>query len=284
MVIVKLKGGIGNQLFQYAFASGLANKTACKIILDSSFFQAQSKRTLDLYKYQTFQFKNPNSLGLRLQVWLSKVLLRMPNIFGKTKLIIEDEVVLPADIFKLSYSGITIFDGYWQDERYFKFIRDQLLTEIRPLSLSDLSKNLLKALSLPQTVAIHIRRGDYVTDSNANMTHGTCSLAYYHAAIELAKSKFKSPIFYIFSDDIPWCRRHFSNILNINFVSSDVPDHEALYLMSKCGANIIANSSFSWWAGWLNNRPGSWVICPDKWFADKSRKNEHPGAPSWIKI
>ena len=133
-------------------------------------------------------------------------------------------------------------------------------------------------------VSVHVRRGDYVNNKNANAFHGVCSPEYYRKAIELIAKRVDSPKYFVFSDDIEWVKEHIE-IPNAVFVSQkDIADHEELVLMSKCKHAIIANSSFSWWGAWLNANPNKLVIAPKQWVSD-SRVNTVDAIPAeWVRI
>ena len=179
----------------------------------------------------------------------------------------------------------TYFDGFWQNEKYFK----EFDTELQSIfsmkgRLSTSSIVYEEQIKESNSVSLHVRRGDYVTSKLTNEIHGTCSLDYYQKAVSMIESKIKNPVFYLFSDDIPWVKDNFSFIENKKFIQLDdeTPPHDEIHLMSLCDHNIIANSSFSWWGAWLNNNKEKIVIAPFKWFNDKSFDVTDLNPKSWL--
>ncbi|MGZ3920772.1 MAG: alpha-1,2-fucosyltransferase, partial [Bacteroidia bacterium] len=177
-------------------------------------------------------------------------------------------------------------DGFWQSEKYFASIKNILLNEFTPsYELSSEEKKLVSEISSCNSVGIHVRRGDYVHLKSASEYHGTCSMDYYNVAIEYLNKKTMSPFFFIFSDDLAWCRENFKHIANVSFV--DVKNAHSgldLYLMSCCKHNIIVNSSYSWWAAWLNRNEDKIVIAPKNWFAAGVSQNEDLLPATYIKL
>jgi hypothetical protein len=163
----------------------------------------------------------------------------------------------------------TYLDGYWQSENYFKNIRHILLKEFSPAyDLRNGDKEIISGINDSNSVGVHVRRGDYVNLKSANEFHGVCGMDYYSKAISLIKEQTKSPVFFIFSDDPDWCKENFKHIPGVKVVQSKSGQSSAeLFLMSMCKHNIIANSSYSWWSGWLNTNETKMVIAPKNWFA-----------------
>ncbi len=180
-------------------------------------------------------------------------------------------------------------DGYFQCEKYFCNIRSILLKEFTlKSSLSSYSSSLKKNIeSFENTVSLHVRRGDYVSNKVFSDVHGTCNLDYYKKAIEYISKEFEDIKFFVFSDDIAWTKENI-DIENVIYVDSEenrIP-HEDMYLMSLCSHNIIANSSFSWWGAWLNQNNEKIVIAPKRWFSDDKMQNQSLDIvpSSWIRI
>lgn len=176
-------------------------------------------------------------------------------------------------------------DGYWGNEKYFTPIENIIRTEFTVrLPPSGMNEMYLKKIRSANSVAIHVRRGDYLTNKETNAFHGVCSIAYYQQAILQLSAKLSDPYFFIFSDDMPWVKEN----LVINQFPVDYIEHnsnfayEDLRLMYSCRHNIIANSSFSWWGAWLNNHPGKIVIAPEKWNNIPGNKTELPD--QWIQL
>ena len=144
--------------------------------------------------------------------------------------------------------------------------------------ISDNSNLLLEKINNTNSVSIHVRRGDYLKDNNINI-HGLCSLEYYLRAIEILNMSSYKFSFFIFSDDLEWCKAKFSFSNDLHFCEGNFL--EDFFLMSKCKNNIIANSSFSWWAAFLNENINKTVIYPSNWFANKKDSIYFP--TKWLK-
>jgi hypothetical protein len=135
------------------------------------------------------------------------------------------------------------------------------------------------------SVFIHVRRGDYVTNPAANTFHGICDLSYYKSAIDRLNTIITKPVYYIFSDDVKWVTENIGFDYEHHVVSgSDSPAHEEMNLMSCCKNGIIANSSFSWWGAWLIRNKDKQIIAPQNWFADKSMDTTDLIPASWQRI
>ena len=178
-------------------------------------------------------------------------------------------------------------EGYWQSEKYFKDIEAVIRREFTVKNeLQGKNKEVAQQILDTLSVAIHIRRGDYISNPLTAKLHNTCSLEYYQQAINIFVGKVKDPHFFIFSDDPAWLQKNMVlqyPITHVNHNKAD-KDCEDLRLMSMCKHNIIANSSFSWWGAWLNNNPDKIVVAPKKWFNDDSYNTKDLLPESWIKI
>ena len=258
MIITKIQGGLGNQMFQYAYAKHLATKYNKKLYCDINFYQHQSLRNFSLHDFDKID----------IDTSIDKIKVNFP-IYK-----IDDDFKY-KEIPAPNNCGYYL-DGYWQSEKYFKESESVIRNQFKP------NKNLFdKILETPGldtiTVSMHIRRTDYVT---SNGYHPIQSLEYYQNAIDLVGDY---DTLYIFSDDIKWCKDNlqFKNMI-FREGNSDIED---LYLMSICKHNIIANSSFSWWSAWLNNNPNKIVIAPKKWFGEKVNLNDKDIIPNnWIRL
>jgi len=252
---IELTGGLGNQMFQYAY--GRKKELSGDKILFLKKFTKERKYLLDSFNIKT----------------KSNMIKMKENILSKIKN--KFYIYLKLDTIK-----------YYQNEKYFKNIENIIREEFNLKNpLIDVSKKWEEDIkSSPISVSIHIRRGDYVNNPKTNKYHGICGIEYYKKAINLLENKIgKNFEIFIFSDDIKWTKNNLSFNQQMNFVSSpEIPDYEEMYLMSLCKHNIIANSTFSWWGAWLNKNPNKIVIGPEQWFNKKTIKNIMPS--KWIKI
>jgi hypothetical protein len=278
MIIVKLKGGLGNQLFQYAFGRRMSIFRHEKLKLDKDILGEKG----DTYRYYGLDNYNIKAdIASKEEVQKFKYPL---GLFSKFLRFLKGKVL---KIYHVGYepellkSKSIYLDGYFQSYKYLEPIKNDLLKEI---TLKEPIENkyfdLLQKINNNNSVSIHIRRGDYI-NNNDYCTYG---LEYYNEAIKIIKEKISDPIFFVFSDEITWAKENFK-LNNIFFVSSPaMKDYEELILMTKCKHNIIANSSFSFWGAWLNKNPDKTVIAPKKW-CNKFIKEFRDLLPvSWIRI
>ena len=286
MIIVKIIGGLGNQMFQYAYAKKL-DTLGFEVKIDTSAFihyNLHSGYGLDNYSISLQVADNKELSKFKKHRLLGKIFKKTPFLAGQFNI----EKSLLYDERYLKVSDGSYVEGYFQSEKYFFDIKETLLKEfqIKP-EISDYSKSLAKKILQSDTaVSIHIRRGDYIHNPKANAVHGVCPLEYYKKAISLLEGKFENPTFFIFSDDIEWSRENLGIKKSVFVENGDRIPHEDIYLMSLCNHHIIANSSFSWWGAWLNRYDKKVVIAPKRWFADKNKQSQAPDIipESWMKI
>ena len=288
-------GGLGNQMFQYAFGYAVARENDCKLRLDISSFNASEKRKykLDLFKIKEnskYKFKYFNFLSMGnsknnffFNKFISKfirLLLRFSRFYYNEK----EEFSFDKNVFNIEEN--TYFYGYWQNEKYFKKYRNDILKIFKQQEIHKKTKEYRQKIISVDSVSIHIRRGDYVTDSYINSIHGTCEVDYYKKAVSKIKKDYKNSHFFIFSDDISWAKKNFDFIDKKIFIepNDEISDHEAIYLMSQCSHNIIANSSFSWWGAWLNQNPNKRIIAPKRWFKNSKLNTNDLIPESWLRL
>lgn len=289
MVIVKFSGGLGNQMFQYALGRSLSITSKKPIYFDISGFINEKKRQFELLNFNIAGEFLPEDLKRNLPGRINPVLGYLKDKIGlyeyRIKYIQEKKYDFDENI--LSLSAPVILDGYWQSEKYFKsqsqIIRNDFTLATRITYDRDKT---LQLLSNCNSVSVHIRRGDYITDKKTNNFHGTCDLSYYVTAMNIMAEKISNPDFFIFSDDISWARQNLPNYLSLHFVerSKDGRDFEDLFLMSRCQNQIMANSSFSWWAAWLNIHTNKIVIAPKKWFHNAPHNTKDLYLEGWLKV
>lgn len=269
MIIVRIIGGIGNQMFQYAYAKAL-EKSGKKVRLDLSKIKCYKLHGgYHLNKYN-IDLKEANSIS----TFLSKI--------GIPKTVKEKNLFFDKNIDKNNIDKNAYLKGYFQTEKYFKEIRKTLLKQFTiTKDKSESTKFYEQQITNSQnSCSIHVRRGDYISNKKTNSIHGTCSLGYYKKAIATINKEQKSIQFYIFSDDILWTKKNLI-VKNAIYVDHKCSPNEDMYLMSLCKNNIIANSSFSWWAAWLNKNQDKIVISPRQWFV---KKENEVACKNWIKL
>jgi hypothetical protein len=248
MVIVKIVGGLGNQMFLYAYAKALAEK-GYNVKIDLSWFKTNAFHDgYGLNKFHIDLLEAPTGIveTLTKKSMLNKF-FNLTNCFGKQTVFKEK-----SHLFQKSFlfpPENCYIKGYFQSEKYFISLREDILSSFKlKCILSDYTKDISRKINdSKNSVSIHIRRGDYITNEQASQTHGICGLDYYQNALRKIKASIESPHFFVFSDDMEWVEK---NIRGKNFTYIKNPNsssHEDLFLMSICNHNIIANSSFSWW-------------------------------------
>ena len=282
MVITKIIGGLGNQMFQYAAGRSLALHHNTDLLLDISSFNRDDLRNFELSVFKNnFAIAKPDKIKeITDRSFAGKVRDKfLPARFRK----IYKEPFFHYDKNFFKAAPNAYIKGYWQSEKYFAHVGTAIRNDlaIKP-ELIEGVKHFGQHLITAPSVGVHIRRTDY-TSAHTKQYHGIIEKDYYTKAIELMSAKQNNARFYFFSDNINWVKENF-NIAGATFVSNEITKNhiEDLYLMSQCSHNIIANSSFSWWGAWLNNNPDKIVIAPKKWF-NKGPKDTYDLYPdNWI--
>ncbi len=286
MIIVKITGGLGNQLFQYAYGRARAQENNTELKLDTrDLMDRQRSYALDTFSIvadlaEPVDFSHigiPDMASRRLPARIQRKLFEMTQSrfpLAQRKIIREPSFTYNEDLARITNDHYCI--GLWQTEKYFKKYEDVIKLDIQlahpPSSaFSDLKKTITSCTA----VSIHIRRGDYVSVAHTHSKHGVCPPEYYEKAIAHLNSSINRDQeslhhYFVFSDDIEWVKENMpilKNLKNVTYISNpDIQAHEEMILMSLCNHNIIANSSFSWWAAWLNAHTDKIIIAPQKWF------------------
>lgn len=263
-IIVDMAGGFGNQLFCYAFGYALSKELDAEFWIDTTMQDSGIARGFDLGNLNiTYdkQISYPYKRDMLNRALFNKLHKKMA--IGFNTRIYNETAPTDYDSQVFSISKDTFFKGNWQTEKYFKNYRDELLNRIIPKESSNNSvETLINEISKVESVSIHVRRGDYVQIG--------CNLGmdYYDTAIQIILNKYNDAVFYIFSDDTEFCKSWFAKY--IGKLDIRYPEYEStnttvddLWIMSNCKHNIIANSSFSWWAAWLNQNSQKLVVCPE---------------------
>lgn len=293
MIITKLKGGLGNQMFQYAagFAVALQNKVSHKI--DISGYDLVSIDTPRKFELGAFQITSPIALSEEIKVakypfgLFSKIIIFInKKVFKNHYLDFEPKLFKKIEN-KIKNKNSIYLDGFFQSEKNFINFEKEIRAELtfKKELLGEQVKNLAEIIKSQNSISIHIRHGDYINNKKTNKYHGVCSINYYEKAIKLISQKIDNPTFYIFSDDSNWCEQNIikgqKNFINIS--KENFKDYEEMYLMGICKHNIIANSTFSWWSAWLNKNSDKIVIAPKIWTVKENlHKNIIP--ETWTRI
>lgn len=294
MIIVKLMGGLGNQMFQYAAGLSLALTKKTELLIDESFLIAETnnlytKRNLEL-KCFNLDIKIAGKKDIeRFNITQSNKYIRslqrnFPFLFSNLYAA-ESGMMFQKGFF--NFPKNTYLDGFWQSEKYFKNIESILENKFTPKEAPNTENSAwLNKISSCESVSLHIRRGDYILSKSSQEHHGNLILSYYINALNIIKSKYSNSEVFVFSDDLDWCKENLNLEFKIHFVDANQKSnfHYDMYLMSHCKHNIIANSSFSWWGAWLNRNPEKMVIAPNKWFTDELTTTKDLIPTGWIRI
>lgn len=293
MILIRLSGGLGNQMFQYSIGRYLALKHKTELKYDDGFFEFKNdfnstKRNFELNIFNT-QINKATKNELNLFLKKGRIQKRLESLFPFfERHHILNEKFHPFDPTVLNSKNNTYLNGYWQSEKYFNSVREVLLSDFTlKAQVQDKNQLLSEKCKSNNTLAIHIRRGDYVSKAENKEYHGVCSLDYYYSALELIKSKIHStPEIYVFSDDEKWVKENFKPEQSYTMVdvNKEKDSYYDLYLMSLCNHNIIANSSFSWWGAWLNSHNNKIVIAPKQWFATTKIDSSQIVPENWIRL
>lgn len=279
MIVIKLLGGLGNQLFQYALGRSKSEQNSDVLLLDLRDYAVNKERNYELESYPIKAVVCNNDLIQ--SIYEDNSLLKKVLRINKWKIYSEGKPYFDPRLASLK--GNMYLSGYWNSYKYFTDKRKILLKELVPKNSKQINEK-VKILSLNKndSVSIHVRRGDYVSNPVANAKHGLLSEKYYKDAFECLSSKYKKLNYFIFSDDSSWARNHLTFIPNQTIIPTSTAVEE-LYMQNLCTHHIIANSTFSWWGAWLSDKEGT-TICPQLWSNDRRVKLEDLYPPNWIKI
>lgn len=292
MVIIKLSGGLGNQLFQYNFGEFLSN-----------YFEIQVKYHLKLnsksknFTNREFGLKNiiqeneliDDLIASKYYIFNSEVLNRIEKKITYHFPFINKKIIIEKYDFKFPLYKTPLnsyYEGYWQSYNLVKYVNNNTNIYKQFDVKLDLSNQLhFNKIKKNKSVSIHVRRGDYLTKKNRSI-YNTCNLKYYQDAINILNKRYEDLHYFIFTDDIKWVMKNFKSDFTI-IGNNDKEPIIDLYLMSKCDHNIIANSTFSWWGAFLNKNLNKTVISPTKWYLDEKINKittDKLLPKNWIKI
>lgn len=291
MIIIRIWEGLGNQLFQYAFAKSLQHHTSEPVVLDckksfqNSLPGAKTSIVQREYRLDYFQIRLAKIDIKQYRCWN---FLQRANPLQRAAFNLSEKGLFPfryvrdksaydyhEALFHLHQAYVM---GYFQNERYFREIRKELLSDLTPKNFC-LNARAKDLLSSPNTISLHIRRTDF---QNLGIALDN---AYYQKAVDYMNSRVNDPVYLIFSDDVEWAKKHIDCNARTYYASDlgDFSDCDDLMLMSLCAHNITSNSTFSWWGAWLNQNEDKIVISPKRWIT-KSRGSYKIIPKEWIKI
>lgn len=299
MIIVNIKNGLGNQMFQYAFGRILEWKYGVPVLFYFFDEPAECPRKTDLDVFNIEQINEPindivkpfKPFSVRLyrdeKKYLRYIYYKLRRIFQKNKLITEAYPSQMTHCFNhLNIKKKYFFLGFWQNPEYLKGYETEIMKIFTPRDKSIYQSEIALEISNStfNTVSLHIRRGDYLTSGFIE----PISMDFYKSAIKLIQEKLNNPLFYIFSDEPQWVKDEFKLDISFKLIACNIgkDSYKDIILMSICQHNIIANSSFSWWGAWLNANPNKIVIAPKKWYttAQRNKYTAEITPKNWIRL
>lgn len=278
-------GGLGNQLFQYAFAFALKHQ------LRGSTIEAVTSLVTKRYPRRDYFLKQ---LGLEIPecrmdiqkhagVLLYRAVGKRIPVLGNFSGMVVDSGDWRKDI---ECAGVIRGDiwlyGYWQDKQVADMARDHLRRQISNYTpTTPESLELAARLSRQTTIAVHVRRGDYVSEPKTHKIHNVCSPQYYLAGVERLRRKWPKLPLLVFSDDIDWCKKELGLRGNVDFVDPAIPDVDQFVILSRCRHLVISNSTFSWWAAYLGVHDDNTIVAPRYWFRGVETSRTGLFLPRW---
>ncbi len=292
MIVIRLRGGLGNQMFQYALGKRITKQLGTTMKLDLTSLLKTHKRKnvtdrdyqLDIFKLDTQFLVQPRLLktfdkyGLNFlsQFIKETQLLGIKKYKEKTFTVEEWLVDNPKDDI--------LYSGYWQSEAYFESVEEDLRKDFEfeeELSLE--AQAIYDNISTVNAVCVHMRRGDYVN----NQMFNSSNLEYFYKASEYINQNTNKPHFFVFSDDPEWCKinvKFEQDFTIVDYQTTKKKFKEDLQLMSSCKHFVMSASSFSWWAVWLSNKKDNIVVAPEPWFLNSDNDVSDLVSKDWIRL
>ena len=288
MIVVKLWGGLGNQMFQYAFGYCLAKSTNQDLKFDCSFYANQpvytGKRDVEIDRLNVHRVENfyPNKrIKILSNRYCGAILRKFPPFFIPVeKGMVYLKEPLHKYVEKIHHKKNVYYDGYWQTSKYFKDYRDDLINLFMPKNgFSKEEETLFSMLKKEESVAVHIRKGDFANKSVRKVGH-LLPISYYENSMKFFRKTIEKPVFFIISDDPTWAKSQFEGASDIKFVSDYCKGNMLtdLFSIANCKHGVMSASTFSWWGNWLRKTPGTVVVPNGTYY------NEFFYESEWIKI
>lgn len=278
MNYVHIHEGLGNQMFQYVFLLSLRKKGVRNVRMLRLITDKPAHNGYELDKVFGIRERFGMMTGLHdRNLW---------KVFRKTHRFVDEPVTFRyhPDILPKGSRNV-VLHGFWQSLGYFEGCGDRIREVFRfdARSLNPSSKKAAEAIAACNSVSVHIRRGDYLSEACMAAFGGVCPEDYYTAAIAHMEARVDNPHFFVFSDDKEWAREHFTGGgFTVVEGNEGADSWQDMYLMSICRHNIIANSSFSWWGAWLNGNPSKTVVAPRTWFKGEDAAELIPS--EWVRL
>lgn len=291
MIIIRLKGGMGNQMFQYAFGRRMAEQLQCPLKLDLTALLDRSKRNFVFRDYDLHIFRiqenfviQPSALRTIYKLrsstvtrWMKKRVQSGRNYYKEPHFhVVESLIEDPVPN--------TVYEGWWQSERYFADIAEIIRREFSySIPLLPGARAMLDRIQSSQSVCLNVRRTDFLQVDNLNTTDRD----YFLRSADYLAERLSDPVFFVFSDDLEWCEQHLQLPYPVVFVPHRIKGEKFgnyHQLMQACRHYIIPNSSFAWWAVWLNDHPDKMVIAPRRWFNEPGIDTSDLVPDDWIRL
>lgn len=293
LIISRIIGGLGNQMFQYAAGRALAIARGLPLHLDVAGFDGyglhqgfELQRVFDCQAAIASAAEVRAVLGWRAAPALKRILARpvLAALRGPAFIVEPHFHYWPGirDVPATAY-----LQGYWQSEKYFADVADDLRADFAfRQPLSEANAAWAERIGRCAAVSLHVRRGDYVSDARTHAAHGVCSLDYYRGAARQIAGRVDAPEFFVFSDDVAWARDNLDIGHPCHYLDHNrgAESHNDMRLMSLCRHHVLANSSFSWWGAWLNPRADKVVVAPARWFASGERRVDDLFPQGWVTL
>ncbi len=279
MILVRLRGGLGNQFFQYATARALALRRSTAVRLDCSYYEIKKKR-----HYELDQFHVEASVCSPLELTLRRVAGRISPRLSATVWRERGQGFAPE---LLTLSKPLTLEGYFQTERYFADQRETLVRDLSPrYPLSAGHEALARELAGESSVCVHVRRGDYASSASNRAQFGALTPAFYATAAQRLRDEVSRPRFFVFSDDEVWTSRHVLPALggSAQIAAPGASHLDHLALMRRCRHFLLGNSTFSWWAAWLAETPASRIVAPWPWWKREEQAPADIVPERWIRV
>lgn len=293
MLILRLEGGLGNSLFQYALARHLSLRNGLELKYDIRSYETNPLGDCSFW-LEAFHIDIKNRLATQEELRYAERFRRKQGKlwFFYNRLFADRRRYVAEKHFHFEPWILTVTDpyyltGWWQSEKYFMSSREVLLEDLRVRTpLMGKNKEVADHIARVDAVSVHIRRSDYVTNPKTRDYFGELTQEYYDRALAQICTKVEKPVLFVFSDDIPWVKENMIFPFETVYVYwNNSQSHEDVRLMSLCKHNIIANSTFSWWGAWLNTHSEKMVVAPQRWFANAPKCDTRDIIPgSWVKV
>lgn len=287
MKLVTLSGGLGNQMFQYAFYLSLKMHDEKVYLYKNKILNNADHNGYELERLFHVEkvYDDKRMTNLLLKKGIGNIMKHILFPVKVRERIIHDYSAYGDWLNRTPWYGVHLV-GYWQSECYFERVSGVVRNSFSfdKQMLNERTKSCFESMCSVNAISLHVRRGDYLLAENVGSLGNICDKRYYQKAMDVINEKVENPVFYVFSDDIKWTIENIPLPENAVFVDWNrrQDSWQDMFLMSSCKHNIIANSSFSWWGAWLNNNENKSVIAPALWIRNTPAPNVAPS--SWIRI